>query len=294
MLDPQGTGKINDSNLQKKLFQAQAHMLMGCKHGCDAKYDKQQYIAILKELKKCSGNDCDTWNSLYHMEVPSYYDNDLKQLEVFLRGVINGFVKSADAYTAASTPSFFNHMALTSMTVDDGCGEADCQETNLIGLTQMVIDGRFNNDADCKDAMVQFGWGDSDRLACTENDLTTLGHNDLLAAAKNGIKLGKPNENYCKQPQYEPVVWPGIECFEDRYPTNSFVGERRTRIFKLQEENYPNHCCGGVAPELGGDLAPQEYALSRCDCSYQDPAINMFKTTSEGEVRPIDLIAFER
>ena len=45
-------------------------------------------------------------------------------------------------------------MALTSMTAEDNCGEVDCQKANLMSLTQMVIDGRINNDADCEKAMV--------------------------------------------------------------------------------------------------------------------------------------------
>jgi hypothetical protein len=204
MLDSDGTGSINDPALQQKLFNAQAHILLGCENGCNKISDSIAYKTIMEKLGKCSGEAaCNTWNALYHMQIPSELD-DLKRLEQIIRSVINGFVNSAAAYTASETPSFFSHMALTSMTVDDHCEEVDCQKTNLIGLRQMVIDGRFNNDADCQDAMVQFGWGNFENLACTESDLMSLGQNDLIQAAKNGVQLGKPNEKYCKEPIYAP------------------------------------------------------------------------------------------
>ena len=291
MLDPSETGSIDNPELQKKLFNAQAHILMGCKYQCDKISDADKYKKILQKLGKCANeSECKKWDSLYHMKIPSNYEN-LNELERFVRSAINGFVKSADAYAQDTTPSFFNHMALTSMTVDDNCGDVDCQQTNLIGLTQMVIDGRFNNDADCEEAMVQFGWGNSDNLACTENDLVTLGHDDLVQAAKNGFQLGKPNEKYCKEPIYTTDPWPGIECFKDQ--------PGRQRIFYLQN-NYiidmsfeqANHCCGGSGnpPDQGHN----EYELVDCSCANPDLAIAKFKTTDDNKMgfykymRPVD------
>ena len=287
MLDPSNTGSIDNPELQKKLFNAQAHILMGCKYQCNQISDAENYKKILKKLKKCETDDeCKKWDSLYHMKVYENYE-DLNELERFVRSAINGFVKSADAYAETTTPSFFNHMALTSMTVDDNCGDVYCQQTNLIGLTQMVIDGRFNNDADCEKAMVQFGWGDSDNLACTENDLITLGHENLVQAAKKGFHLGKPNEKYCKEPIYTADPWPGIECFQDQ--------PGRTRIFNLQKSdpNAPdpaNHCCGGP----GNDQGHNEYDVASCGCDPEDLAITKFKKTDDNKpgfykyMRPVD------
>ena len=288
MLDPSETGSIDNPELQKKLFNAQAHILMGCTYPrCNMSSDSKHYKWILQQLKKCtSESECEKWNTLYHMMIPI---KDLNKLERFIRTAINGFLKTADAYAQNTTPSFFNHMALTSMTVDDHCGDVNCQQTNLMGLTQMVIDGRFNNDADCEKAMVQFGWGDFENLACTENDLVTLGHDDLVQAAKKGPSLGKPNEKYCEKPIYTADPWPGIECFQDQ--------PGRRRIFYLQNNfnidmgfQQASHCCAGSE----GDQGHTEYDLVYCSCDNPDLAITKFKTTDDNKMgfykymRPVD------
>ena len=64
MLDPLKTGRVNDSNLQKKLANAQAHILLSFdaknKNRCTFATDKKQYKLILENLGRCSGSECDS------------------------------------------------------------------------------------------------------------------------------------------------------------------------------------------------------------------------------------------
>ena len=166
MLDGNGDGMIDDASLQKKLFNARAHMVLNCmstSNNCNADNNKNLMMTFAEKMGRCSDTATCKDQVYNYMAVPSNYDNDAKKREFFVRRVLNGF--AGVAHSLDSTPSFFNAPALSSMSVADTCEGTDCINTSSITLTQMVIDGAFASQADCEDAISEFGWGDSSNLA---------------------------------------------------------------------------------------------------------------------------------